>query len=184
MLFQRQSHKRYLRKQNKCRSLEQSDKKTHDIIPSQGPSMSLPHHHIPLVHSVVRASISEPETRSTQERAMGFLHMKIEILCMLHLVQKKKKKKLFTASGEPKWQHEGRSDEGLKCGTYILGCYSLVKRKDHPACGSPWRKLEGMTLSEVNQPHRMIMDPLAPCLSGPIIFKFTETESWMVALRG
>lgn len=180
MLFQRQSHKRYLRKQNKCRSLEQSNKKTHDIIPSQGPSMSLPHHHIPLVHSVVRASISEPETRSTQESDGLPAH---ENRNPLHAAPGSEKK-LLTASREPKWQHERRSDEGLKRGTYTLGCYSLIKRKDHPACGIPWRKLEDVTLSEVNQPHRMIMDPLAPCLSGPIIFKFTETESWMVALRG
>lgn len=57
-------------------SLEHSDKKTRDIIPSQGPSMSLPHRHILLACSVVPASISEPKTRSAQERAMGFLHMK------------------------------------------------------------------------------------------------------------
>lgn len=152
MLFQRQSRKRYLRKQNKRRSLEHSDKRTHDIIPSQGPSMSLPHHHILLVHSVVHASISEPETRSAQERAMGFLHMKNRN--SLHAAPGSEKKRLFTASREPKGQHEGRSDEGLKCDTYTLGCYSLIKRKDHPAYGIPWRKLEDMTLSEVHQPHK------------------------------
>lgn len=54
--------------------------------------MSLPHRHILLARGVVRASVSEPETRSAQERAMGFLHMKNRNL--LHAAPGSEKKKV------------------------------------------------------------------------------------------